>query len=171
MKNRVSLLAIICLLLLSVSSCKQNVPQLALYVPKDAASVFIIDAKAITDKIASSGITLDSLANMLNKNENGLRWSDIENSGIDLTKSFFLFSKQNNSMQSGKTQNFGLIAQVADKNKLEAFLKKQVAGADIKQDTKYKYLDIGNGNVAGWNDKIINYIRALILMKRSLISN
>ena len=155
MKNKFSLPVIISVLLIAISSCKQNVPQLALYVPKDAASVFVIDAKAITDKITSSGITLDSLANMLNKSDNDLRWSDIKNSGIDLTKSLFLFSKQNNSMQSGKTLSFGLIAEVADKNKLETFLKKQVTGADIKQDTKYKYLDIGNGNVAGWNDKVV----------------
>ena len=89
MKNKFSLPVIISFLLFAFSSCKQNVPQLALYVPKDAASVFVIDVKAITDKINSSGITLDSLANMFNKNENGLHWSDIENSGIDLTKSVF----------------------------------------------------------------------------------
>src|ERR1700712_5196638 len=111
MKYKFSLPVIISFLLLAFSSCKQNVPQLALYVPKDAASVFVIDAKAITDKISSSGITLDSLANMFNKNETGLHWNDIENSGIDLTKSFFVFSKQNNSMQSGKTASFGLIAE------------------------------------------------------------
>ena len=155
MKNKLSLPVIISFLLLAFSSCKQNVPQLALYVPKDAASVFVIDVKAITDKISSSGITLDSLANMFDKNENGLHWNDIENSGIDLTKSFFVFSKQNNSMQSGKTANFGLIAEVADKNKLEAFFKKQVSNADIKQDTKYKYVDMGRGGIAGWTDKVL----------------
>ena len=124
MKNKLSLPAIISILLLAFSSCKQNVPQLALYVPKDAASVFVVDTKAITDKISSSGITLDSLANMFNKNENGLHWNDIENSGIDLTKSFFVFNRQNNSMQAGKTANFGLIAAIADKNKLESFFLK-----------------------------------------------
>jgi hypothetical protein len=155
MKNKLFLPVFISVLLLLFSSCKQNVPQLALYIPKDAATVFAIDAKAITDKISSSGITLDSLANMFNKNENGLRWNDIENSGIDLTKSFFIFNRQNNSMQAGKTASFGLIAEVADKNKLEAFFKKQISGADIKQDSKYKYVDIEKGNVAGWNDKVL----------------
>jgi hypothetical protein len=155
MKHKFSLPVIISFLLLAFSSCKQNVPQLALYVPKDAAAVFVIDAKAITSKISSSGITLDSLANMFNRNDNGLHWSDIENSGIDLTTSFFVFSKQNNSMQSGKTASFGLIAQVADNNKLENFFKKHVAGADVKQDAKYKYLNIGNGHVAGWTDKVL----------------
>lgn len=155
MKNKLSLPAIISILLFAFSSCKQNVPQLALYVPKDAATVFVINAKAITDKISSSGITLDSLANMFNKNETGLHWNDIENSGIDLTKSFFIFNRQNTSMQAGKTASFGLIAEVADKNKLEAFFKKQISSADIKQDSKYKYVDIEKGNVAGWNDKVL----------------
>ena len=154
MNNKLPLFAIISFLLL-LFSCKQNVPQLALYVPKDAASVFIVDAKAITDKISSSGITLDSLANMLNKNKNGLQWNDIQNSGIDLTKSFFIFNRQNNSMQAGKSASFGLIAEVADKNKLEAFFRKQVSGATAKQDSKYKYVDLGKGNVAGWNDKVL----------------
>ncbi len=153
MRHKFSLFAVV--IMFAIASCKQNVPQLAVYIPKDAASVIIIDAKAITDKISSSGITLDSLANMMNKNETGLHWSDIENSGIDLTKSFFVFSKQNSSMQTGKMQSFGLVAAVSDKNKLEAFLKKQVEGAQTKSDSKYQYIDLGNGSVAGWTDKVM----------------
>ncbi len=116
MKNKFLLLAVV--LVFAITSCKHAVNQLALYVPKDAAAVFIIDAKSITDKISSSGITLDSLANMFNKNANELHWNDIKNSGIDLTKSLIVFTKQSNSMQAGKAQSFGLIAEIADKNKL-----------------------------------------------------
>lgn len=155
MRNKFLLFAFASIFLITISSCKQKVSQLALYVPKDATAVFVVDAKAITNKISSSGITLDSLANMFNKNNNGLHWNDIQNSGIDLTKPFLVFSKQNNSMQSGKAQSFGLIAQVADKSKLELFLKKQTAGAQTKPDTKYQYVDFGNGSVAGWNNDVL----------------
>ena len=155
MKNKLSLPVVIAFLMIVFSSCKQHVPQLALYVPKNAASVLIIDVKSVTDKINSSGITLDSLANIFSKNQQRLHWTDIENSGIDLTKSVFVFTKQTNAMQTGKTQSIGLIAEVNDKNKLEIFFKKQIADAVIKTENTYQYVDLPDGFVAGWNDKIM----------------
>lgn len=157
MKNKLSLPAVISVLLLALSSCKQNAPQLALYVPKDAASVFVIDTKAFTDKISSSGITLDSLINMFNKNQNGLHWSDIENSGVDISKPFFVFSSATNSMQNGNTVNSGMVASLSAKGQLQNFLQKQLKAkvADVKADNKYHYVDLTDGSVVGWNDKVV----------------
>jgi hypothetical protein len=157
MKNKFSFLWIFSGLLFAFASCKKPVSQLALYVPKDAASVFTIDAKAIQDKLSSSGITIDSLANIFSDktDEHSLHWSDIKNSGIDLNNSFFLFSKESNSIQGGSTKSFGFIAQVEDKTRLIAFFKKQNPGADVMSDTKYQYFALGKGYVAGWNDKIL----------------
>lgn len=155
MKNKLSFPVVIGFLMIVFSSCKQHVPQLALYVPKDAASVLIIDVKSVTNKINSSGISLDSLANIFTKNQQRLHWTDIENSGIDLTKSVFVFTKQTNAMQTGQTQSVGLVAQVNDKNKLEIFFKKQIADAVIKTENTYQYVDLPDGFVAGWNDKIM----------------
>lgn len=155
MRNKFLLLPAIGIWFLAFTSCKHNTAPLALFIPKDADMVLEVDMKSLTDKISSSGITLDSLANMFEENESGLHWNDIENSGIDLTKSFFVFSRQNNSMQAGKNASYGLIAPVTDKNKLETFLKKQVGSAETKQDDKYQYINMGNNNIAGWNNNVL----------------
>ncbi|HEY2725833.1 MAG TPA: DUF4836 family protein, partial [Parafilimonas sp.] len=155
MRNKFLLPAVLCAFLFALVSCKQHELQLALFVPKDATSVIVVDTKAITDKINSSGITLDSLANLFNKNENDLHWSDIENSGVNLDKPCFVFSRELNSMQTGKTSSTGFIAEVKDKSALESFLEKQANNTAVKSDNKYHYLDLGNGFVAGWNNEVL----------------
>lgn len=127
MKNKLSVFAIIAVIIIAFTTCKKPVPELSLYVPKDASFVLTIDSKAIMDKIASSGITIDSFANIFNKknNEYALHWNDIKNSGIDLDKPVYVFAKETNSMQAGNITSSGFIAQVQDAAKLEAFLKKR----------------------------------------------
>jgi hypothetical protein len=156
MKNKLlSIWLGISLFILVFQSCKQHEEELSLFVPKDATGVIVIDTKAITDKISSSGITIDSLANLFNKTGGHVNWSDIKNSGIDLQKPCIFFTKETNSVQSGKSTSTGFVAAVEDKNKLENFLKKQVADAGVKADKNYQYINIGSGYVAGWNDKVL----------------
>ncbi|HYJ63421.1 MAG TPA: DUF4836 family protein [Parafilimonas sp.] len=155
MKHKPLLPVVISVLLFALSSCKQNVPQLALYVPKDAATVFVIDTKAITDKINSSGITMDSIMNMMDKYGSNLHWSDIENSGVDLIKPFFAFNSTTNSMQNGNTENSGVVASLSATGKLESFLQKQLNTPNVKTDTKYKYIDLKDGSVVGWNNNVL----------------
>ena len=157
MKNKLSVIAAVCFLIIAFAACKKPVPQLAKYVPKDASMVFTIDPQAIIDKIASSGITIDSLANMFTKKNDdySLRWNDIKNSGVDLSKSIYFFSKETNSMQAGKTSTSGVIAEVNDVAKLEAFLKKEKVGADVMSADDYKYISLGNEYIAGWTDKVL----------------
>ena len=152
MKNKFLLLAIAVMLF---ASCKQNAPQLALYVPKDAAFVLVVDVKPIKDKINSSGITMDSIVNMMDKHGSNLHWSDIENSGVDLTKPFLAFNSTTNSMQNGSTENSGLVASLSAQGQLESFLQKQLNTPNVKSDNKYKYIDLKDGSVIGWNDKIL----------------
>jgi len=155
MKNKF-LSAVVVLAMLVFATCKKPVSPLAEFVPKNAAAVFVVDVKRVTDKIATSGITIDSLANLLSdRDEDALHWSDIKNSGIDLNIPFFIFSDQTNSVQSGSTKSFGVVAQIEDQDKLEAFLKNQNPGGEVKSDTKYQYLDLKNGFVAGWKDKVL----------------
>ena len=157
MKNKFSLFTAICFAMLAFAACEKPVSQLAIYVPKDASAVFTIDTKAIMDKIASSGITIDSLANMLTKNndEFALHWNDIKNSGINLNKPLYAFVKQTNSIQQGNIQSSGIIAEIDDAKKIEAFLKKEKVGADVLSGGKYQYIALGDDYVAGWTDKIL----------------
>jgi uncharacterized protein DUF4836 len=157
MKNKLLAFAATCLLIIAFAACKRSVPQLALYIPKDASVVFAVDPKSIMDKIASSGITIDSLANLLTKktNDYDLQWNDIKNSGIDLSKSIYFFTKQTNSMQTGAVSSSGILAEVQDAGKLEAFLKKERVGKDVLSGGKYKYITLSDDFVAGWTDKTL----------------
>ena len=157
MKNLSRLFVVVFGLMLFVASCKKPVPDLALLIPKDASSVIEFDPKTLSDKIASSGIGIDSLANIVfqKNNTSALHWNDIKNSGISLTKPMFVFNKANNSMQSGNTNSLCVIAAIDDKEKLIAFFKKQKPGGDFLSDAKYQYVALGNGFVAGWNDKAL----------------
>src|SRR5258706_2096312 len=149
-----SILAI-SIVMLTLSSCKQNTTPLALFIPKNAAIVLEVDTKTITDKINSSGMTIDSLFGMFTKNETGLQWDDIKNSGVDLTKPFFVFTNSINSMQNGNTQSFALVASLSARGQLESFLQKQFNGANVKSDNKYQYFDLNDGSVAGWTNDVL----------------
>jgi hypothetical protein len=48
MKNKFLLLVIAVMVI--ISSCKQNAPQLAIYIPKDAAFVLEVDVNTIKEK-------------------------------------------------------------------------------------------------------------------------
>lgn len=157
MKNKILSFAALCFLMIAFAACEKPVSQLAVYVPKDASAVFTIDPKSMMDKIASSGITIDSLANLFTTktDDHDLQWNDIKNSGIDLNKPFYVFAKQTNSMQQGTIKSGALIAEVSDSKKLEAFLKKEKVGADILSGGEYKYIALGGDFIAGWTDKIL----------------
>ena len=156
MKNRFPVFAILCVAMIAFAACEKPVSQFALYIPKDASLVFTVDTKAVMDKIASSGMTIDSVVNMLTEqnDEQALRWTDIKNSGVDLNQPVSFFSKETNSIQSGNMKSNGLIAQVEDAKKLEAFLKKERPDNDILSGGKYKYISLGDGAIGGWTDKI-----------------
>ncbi|MBS1747031.1 MAG: DUF4836 family protein [Bacteroidetes bacterium] len=155
MKNKSFSLLFAVLSIIVITSCHEKTPQLALYIPKDVSTVLVVDTKTIADKINSSGITLDSIANMFNKNKNAKNWEDVKNSGIDLTMPVYIFNKMNSSMQAGQNQEVGFIASVKDKTKLEAFLKKQAGNATVQSGGAFQYLQLDNNAVAGWNDNAV----------------
>lgn len=140
---------------IAFSACHQTTSSLALYIPKDAAVVLEIDTKTVTDKIKSSGISMDSLMNMFNKNGNGVQWSDIQNSGVDLTKPFFVFSSTINSIQNGLTESSGVIAPLSARGQFESLLQKNFKLVKTKADTRYQYFDLNDGSVVGWSNDVI----------------
>ena len=157
MKNNLRLLVLFFCVVFIATSCHKPVPDLALLIPKDAASVFEVDPKALTDKLSASGIGIDSLANMFftSKNQYALHWNDVKNSGIDLAKPVFTFNGESGSIQNGNTKSMCVIASINDKNKLVSFLKKQKPGGDFLSGGKYQYVALGNDFVAGWTDKVL----------------
>lgn len=156
MKKKLSAFAIIAITIIAFATCKKPVPELALYVPKDASFVLTIHPKSILDKIATSGMSIDSLAHLFNdeKDKYALKWDDIKNSGIDLDQPIYVFVKANSSIQLGKSTSTGIIAKVKDAAKLEAFLKKEKVGADVMQGKEYHYIQLNDKTTGGWTDKV-----------------
>lgn len=156
MKNKIAAAFVFCAALFVFNSCKQAASSLASYVPKDASAVFVVDSKSVMDKIASSGITIDSLADMMSeRNGDGLKWKDIENSGVDVSKPFYVFTKETNSIQQGHIKSGALIAEVNDEGKLESFFKARKPGSTISAASGYKYLALHNNIIAGWTGKVL----------------
>ena len=155
MQNKFFCLLAIVIVSISFSACHQTTSSVALYIPKDAAVVVEIDTKTVLDKIKSSGISIDSLMNMFNKNGNGVKWSDIQNSGVDLTKPFFVFSSTINSIQNGLTESSGVIAPLSARGQFESLLQTNFKLIKTKADTKYQYYDLDDGSMVGWNNDVI----------------
>ncbi|MFT4155397.1 DUF4836 family protein [Parafilimonas sp.] len=156
MKNKSVAVIGVCFAMIIFNACKQTPSSLALYVPKDASAVFVIDAKSMADKIASSDITLDSLASLMHSgNDNMLKWNDIENSGVDISKPLYVFTKEAASIQRGNIESSALIAEVNDENKMEAFFKARKPGSAISSISGYKYLKLQAGVIAGWTNKVL----------------
>jgi hypothetical protein len=157
MKNKISTIAAICFAIVFFAACKKPSSQLALYVPADASVVLTIDIKTLTDKITSSGLSIDSLTNLFSNpiGESSLNWSDIKNSGISLDKPVYVFFKEMNTVQMGNVRNSAFMAEVNNTQKLEAFLKNKKPGKNILSADKYRYIALGDDYVAGWTDKIL----------------
>ena len=147
----------VCIALILAAACNKKAAELAIYIPKDASVVFVIDAKAITDKINSSGVNMDTLIKLFSDKDAHVKanWSDIKNSGIDLNKSLYFFERQSNSMQHGSLQSAALIAAINDDKKIEAFLEKQKPNSKISSGNGYKYMLLNNNSVAGWTSKAL----------------
>jgi|SRR6478735_6083640 len=157
MKNKILTIATICFAIVFFAACKKPSSQLALYVPADASVVFTIDIKTLTDKITSSGLSIDSLTNLFSNpiGESSLNWNDIQNAGISLDKPVYVFFKEMNTMQLGNVRNSAFISEVNDTKKLEAFLLNKKPGKNILSADKYRYIALGDDYVAGWTDKIL----------------
>src|SRR6478752_7627303 len=122
MKNKISVIVAICVGIVFFAACKQPSSKLALRVPADVSVVFTFDVKALTGKIASSGISIDSLASIFNNpmKENYISWNSMQNAGIKLDKPIYAFFKEQNTVQDGLVKSNALIAEVEDEKKLTA---------------------------------------------------
>ena len=145
------------LIVVFISSCKSSAPKQTRYIPKDASVVLAINPKKLSDKLADSKVSLDSLMRSAVGSDTSMLITskDIENSGIDLSKDIFLFVNQTGSMMSGSTATTGIVAVLNKPSQFEDFLKKKMPSAQIKKEADYSYATLKNGFVAGWNDDIV----------------
>lgn len=159
MKKTARLITILFAVAVAITSCNSNKPTLAKYVPKDAVAVISLDAKSITEKLATGNLSLDTLAAILTSNEGDStadrnKWNELKTSGIDLAAPFYAFFKTTNSIMDGSTSTVGVVASIKDVAAFEQYLKKKMPGGDIKTDGDYSYLALGEDFVVGWKENV-----------------
>ena len=159
MKKTLHYFLAITTIVLCVTSCSRNASKLTKYIPKDAAVVAGINAKNITEKLATGNMNLDTLAVLLSKNDGDStgdmnKWDEIKSSGLDLSAEFYAFGKSSNSIMDGRSSTMGIVASLKDVAAFEKYLKTKKPTGEIKNGGDYSYLALGDDFIAGWKNDV-----------------
>ncbi len=159
MKKTLHCLLALTIIVLCVTSCSRNASKLTKYIPKDAALVAGINAKSITEKLATGSMNLDTLAALLAKSDSDStgdlnKWAEIKSSGLDLSAEFYAFGKSSNSIMDGRSSTMGIVASLKDVAAFEKYLKTKKPTGEIKNGGDYSYLALGDDFIAGWKNDI-----------------
>lgn len=147
-----------------LSSCSKT-PDESRYIPKTAGVVVDLNAKQLTTKLVTNGITMDKLFDAAQTkdtaNEMMKAWKDAENSGIDLQSHFFASFVFQGQPAENKSY-ISLTASLKDADKFEAYLKKNIANFSLKTQNDFKYIwEEKQHAVIGWNKSAVIYISAV----------
>lgn len=147
-----------------LSSCSKT-PDESRYIPKTAGVVVDLNAKQLTSKLVTNGITMDKLFEAAQTkdtaNEMMKAWKDAENSGIDLQSHFFASFVFQGQPAENKSY-ISLTASLKDADKFEAYLKKNIANFSLKTQNDFKYIwEEKQHAVIGWNKSAVIYISAV----------
>ncbi len=147
-----------------LSSCSKT-PDESRYIPKTAGVVVDLNAKQLTTKLVTNGITMDKLFDAAQTkdtaNEMMKAWKDAENSGIDLQSHFFASFVFQGQPAENKSY-ISLTASLKDADKFEGYLKKNVANFSLKTQNDFKYIwEEKQHAVIGWNKSAVIYISAV----------
>ena len=145
----------------TVSSCKNNTPKEAKFIPKEASFVMVVDPQQMQDKLQKGGISIDTLIRKIFKNDtpdskDKAKFNDLrENAGISWSEKIYLFMVQKTNTDNSLSNTFSVLGGLQDAAKLEAFLKKQaeLKSKKITKEKEYSYLITGEGAMLAWNDK------------------
>ncbi len=156
---RYSLLLLLAAVILT--SCKNNTPKEAKYIPKDASFVLVLDPQQMQDKLQKGGISVDTLLSRIFKNDSAnskdkALFNEVRmNAGINWNEKFFLFMVQKNNADNSMSNTVSMLASLQDAGKLQAFLKKQdkLKTNEIKKETDFSYMVLHDGGIVSWNDK------------------
>ncbi len=144
-----------------LTSCNNQAPKEAKYIPKDASAVLVIDPKNLHDKLEKSGINMDTLINRLFQ-RNAVDTSDRKHfyeikdgAGINWEGKMFFFGLQSTDQTNASVIN--LMAGLSDATKFETFLKKQsfFVNKAVQKEKGYSYIILNNNSMISWNESII----------------
>jgi len=161
MKSLLPLLAAALLL----ASCNKSTSD-ARYIPKDASFVFAGDPGSLQDKLKSANLTIDSLINSFGgsdsmKHQAEMKWSDLQQAGIDMNARMYVFMTQKKSLLDGTSTAFYSMSRLKDSAAFVGFLKKQRAFKDksVSKGSNYSYIslekDASSSCVISWTDKMM----------------
>ncbi|RBL93561.1 DUF4836 family protein [Chitinophaga flava] len=147
----------------ALSSCSK-VPDVSKHIPKTASVVVDLNAKEITQKLATNGLTMDKIFSAVQTKDTANdvmnAWKDAENSGIDLKGHFFVSFVFNGQPEEHKSY-LSATASLSDADKFEAFLKKSKKNFSLKTGNEFKYaVEEDNKGVVAWNKSTVIYIAA-----------
>lgn len=145
-----------------LTSCKNNVPKEAKYIPKDAGFVMILDPEQMQDKLQKGGISIDTLLGKIFKDgttdakDKALFQSIKDSSGINWANKFFVFMQQKNNADRSQSTVVTFLSGLKDAAKFEAFVKQhdESKKAVITKEKDYSYMLMDNKTVlVAWNDE------------------
>ncbi|MEO8174894.1 MAG: DUF4836 family protein, partial [Sediminibacterium sp.] len=160
MKQILRFTTLVLFVAVGLTSCKNNVPKEAKYIPKEAAFVMVLDPQQLQDKLQKGGISIDTLIAKIFRNEPAdskerLHFNGVKDSaGINWSNKFFVFASQKSFPDKTNASIFSIICGLKDAAKLEAFIKKQDEhkNDEIKKEKDYSYL-MKDAFMVAWNDE------------------
>lgn len=162
MKRIVHYTLLFVVIIFAGASCKKSAPNQTKYIPKDAMFVFDMDWKSLSEKAAKGNINWDSLfKSVADEGDDSAiaqgrkLMEDFKNSGVDMESNLFFFLKIGGSMMSGQSATGGIVAGMKDAGMFENYIKKQPGAGEIKKESNYSYISIGNDFTVGWNKDVV----------------
>lgn len=163
MKKMLQHICLILLLAAGLSSCKNNIPKEAKYIPKDANFVLVLDPQQMQDKLQKGGISMDTLLSRVFKKDSSDKKDKAkfealkDNAGINWGNQLFLFMQNKTNSDNSVTNAFSILGGLKDVAKWEAFLKteEELKDKEIKKEKDYSYLYTSEGSILAWNDQQI----------------
>lgn len=149
------------LFVVTLPSCKHEVPKEAKYIPKEASFVLALDPGQMKDKLQKGGINVDTLLSKVFKSDSidirdKAKLEELKNNaGINWSNKIFVFGLQKTHADNSLSNSFSLLGGLEDAAKLESYLKKQeeTKGREIKKEKDYRYLINNEGSMLAWNDQ------------------
>lgn len=154
-KSHVSVAAGLLLLMILGTSCNRQ-KQETDYIPKDAGVVLGFNLKALLSKVDFNKIKQspgyqEMLGNAPDSTTRSLM-EDPSNLGIDLGQDIYFFYQQDKRFGTGY---LGVVAGLADANKLESYLKAHQPSVAVKMDGGLGHILLNGKVMIGWTDHIV----------------
>ncbi|CAL1521025.1 DUF4836 family protein [Chitinophaga sp. MM2321] len=165
MKRTISKVLLTAVTAAVVMSACSRMPDEARHIPKTAGIVLDLNARQISQKLVTNGVTMDKLFTAVQTkdtaNEMMKAWKDAENSGVNL-QGHFLAAFVFQNVPADHKSYVSITASLKDADKFEAYLKKNVPDFSLKTQNDFKYIwEAKQHAVIGWNKSTVIYVSAV----------